>query len=47
MLVLFDFSFISVDLSFDTLWGVHKHSVVLEHHHPAEHSSGSRPPLPV
>lgn len=33
MLVLFDFSFISLDLSFDTLWGVHKHSVVLEHHY--------------
>lgn len=47
MLVLFDFSFISVDLSFDTLWGVHKQSVVLEHHHPAECSSGSGPPLPT
>lgn len=31
MLVLFDFSFISTDLSFDTLLGVHKHWVVPGH----------------
>ena len=47
MLVLFDFSFISLDLSFDTLWGVHKHSVVLEHHHTSESSGGLGPPLPL
>lgn len=39
MLVLFDFSFISLDLSFDTLWGVHKHSAVLEHRHTSDHPS--------
>lgn len=47
MLVLFDFSFISLDLSFDTLWGVHKHSVVLEHHHTSESSGGLGPPHPL
>lgn len=47
MLVLFDFSFISMDLSFDTLLGVHKHRVVPGHPHLPWSSGGwkSRPPL--
>lgn len=46
MLVLFAFSFISMDLSFDTLLGVHKHSVVHEQHPPLKYFGGWRPPHP-